>query len=188
MDSLIERTGIQCSAEWHISRFESEIALAIYNLALKISKHGRFHASAATLAEYFDADIRTSYRALDELEQNGWFVRISAEPGKSKIYKPIKHSEWAKTRAGECRKMPEPLFFSDGDPLGRALYAASGGRMKFFPNYLKCLRKYDMPTEDLVECLQALIEWEKPAGKQWRQRFFQKYHAAVRALAAARAA
>jgi len=133
---------LYCSAEYHLVLLNSATAIGIYNLALRLSqKTGRFRTSIRTLADYFKRGRTTIIEALQLLEGNGWFERLSAEPGKPVVYRPIYHSDWAETRSSECvEKLEYPWSAEDHDELGRMLYAHSDGRFKIYPNILKGLR------------------------------------------------
>ncbi len=166
----VETTTLYCSAEWHLVRMGSELACAIYSLALRLSQEtGRFSVSIPTLAAYFGVDERAVRKAIQTLVAEGFFTELTAEPGKSKTYQAASHKDWAESHPAKCaEKLDFP--WSKGDPLGRALYAACDGRTKFFyPNVLAGMRKIGHSDEQIVAHWKAFLLADKPEGERWKR-------------------
>lgn len=140
--SEFETSRLYCSAEWHFARFEGgTYAGLIYSLALRVAaKSGKFFASIPELAKYFDADEQAIREAIHLLVLSGFFQVENAVKGRAVEYWPVPHSDWANVHPGCCINKDQ-LPYSDGDPLGRALWAICGGQYSFQPNFLKSLRK-----------------------------------------------
>ena len=73
-DHVWDESPFHCSAEWHLQRMLSRLALAVYSLARKLSGKSRvFSASAENVAMYFGVHRNTVQRALEELANAGFF-------------------------------------------------------------------------------------------------------------------
>ncbi len=132
-----------CSAEWHLSRLKTMCAGLIYTHAMMLAKRSHnYYCSQRDMAEYFDKNRRTIAAAFQELVSLGFFEEIRADAGKAVNYRPVKHTEWAEKHPNQCVEKLAMPWDGEDDPLGRDLYAVSGGRVKaFFPNVLKSFRK-----------------------------------------------
>jgi hypothetical protein len=85
-----------------LSLYRSKYPFLVHALALRVQAP-HFYGSAPQIAEYFhikkDDDIR---KALDVLEEDGFMELVSSEPGQSKKYRALTHSEWAAKHPGRC--------------------------------------------------------------------------------------
>src|SRR5580698_2301990 len=96
------RPRIHCSAEWHLR--ESPRAIAIYNLALRLTGGGKreFMLSQPQLATYFDWDIKTVRDAFVALRKTGLFKLLRGGTGGegqanfANVYAVITHSKLPK--------------------------------------------------------------------------------------------
>jgi hypothetical protein len=157
-----EVSKFYCSAEWHLARFTHQLAGVIYSHALRLSRESRnYYCSVSDMAEYFDKDPRTVADSFHELAENGFFEIINRDAGKAVNYRPIPHKIWAASHTSQCVEKVKKSQDLAGDPLGRALYASSGGRATkvFFPNVLKGFRAHKF-TDDEITC-----EWTSFLGE-----------------------
>jgi hypothetical protein len=164
----IRESEFYCSAEWHMVQMKSPRAAPIYTWARKVSSgSGSFHASAQNMAAYFRVDRKVILRALKELAAYGFLVLDRAERGKPNKYKVIDHKEWAATHQGLCVQEIAFPWKGEGDPLGRQLYATSGGRTKFWPNQMTGLRNLGFGDEEIAELFRRfLAKWDY-IGSAW---------------------
>jgi hypothetical protein len=170
-----ETSRLYCSAEWHFARFQGgTYAGLIYSLALRVAdKSGKCFVSIPELTKYFNADDKAIREAIQLLVLSGFFVAVSAAPGRSVEYRPVPHSEWAAAHPGYCIHKDE-LPWSDGDQLGRALWAISGGQYRFEVNFLKGLRKTGHSDDAIAEHFR--IFWPKHDPKEKHvTKFFLEY-------------
>lgn len=100
------KTKYFCTAEWHLKRYMGDhisLAALVYPFALRMTKKtGLFYCSGVQLAHYFDCSKDTIYKAIESLENLGFFILESAPPGKPKKYRVLWHSEWADKYPGRC--------------------------------------------------------------------------------------
>jgi hypothetical protein len=97
------RPRIHCSSEWHLR--ESPRAIAIYHLALRLTKGGKdeFFLSQPQLATYFDWDIKTVREAFAALRESGLFKLLrggfggEGQANFANVYAVITHSKLPKT-------------------------------------------------------------------------------------------
>jgi hypothetical protein len=166
-----------CSAEWHFVQMKSRLAAPIYGWASKVSRRsGVFHASAEHMAQYFGVNRKTIFSALDELTAGGFLELMRKERFKPNIYKVIGHKEWAIAHPGRCVRQVEYPWKGEGDPLGRQLYAISGGRVKFWPNQMTGLRNIGFSDEEITEHFRAFIERKAGyVGSQWERAYYDFY-------------
>jgi hypothetical protein len=54
-----------------------------------------------------------------------------------------------------------------GDPLGVALYSASGGRAKFLPRQMNGLRKFGFTDDEIIFEFKVFLSRTPQAGSQW---------------------
>jgi hypothetical protein len=163
---------LHCSSEFHLARLKSKLAPLVYSLALRLSKcNDVFFASLENLTDYFGVGYSTTWRAVRELVDFGWFELISDEPFHHSTYRVIKHEEWAKQYPGMCREKTE--WTGDRDELGVELHAASGGRVRFFPGHLKALRATGLAHEAIVAQWKAFLDADMTFGTGWRTVFYR---------------
>src|SRR6267154_5109805 len=133
--------SFHCSAEWHLKSLNSRLACPLYTWGRRLSANStNFFPSVENIANYFDCNRTTVFRALQELVAYGWAEIVHKEAGKPVIYRLIEHEEWAKNNPDCCTEKDTMPWEGQGDPLGKALYAASGGRAKFLPRQMSGLR------------------------------------------------
>ena len=151
-----EESSLYCSAEWHLARLKSQCAGIIYSHALRLSVQSEnYYCSIPTMAAYFHKDPKTIRQAFQQLAELGFFDILRQERGRAVNYRPVRHSEWAACHPGQCVEKLEMPWDSEGDPLGRALYSASGARVSFFPNVLKALRRHGLSDDEIIS------EWKQ---------------------------
>ena len=166
-DDFLE-SRYKCTAEWHLWRLRDRkgqrapLAVPLYSFAWMISKNsGRFYCSAVNLAAHFGVNQSTVLRALDALAKSGFFVVISKEPFQPSIYQVVKHNDWAKSHPHSCaQKVTFPWSAEQGDELGVCLYAASGGRVRWYPNLLAAIRKTGLSDDEVVREFENFFAFE----------------------------
>lgn len=169
-----------CSSEWHFARFTGKGAYhahLIYTTSLHLSKKsGVFFASIPRLATYLGCDERSVRKAIKLLLDTGFLIKLAEEPGKSVRYKPVHHRDWAVSHPGCCaEKLEMPSWFGDGDPLGRALYAASGGNFKTYPNFLKGMRNIGHDDAAILRFWGEFLLVDRPAGPRWHDGVYARF-------------
>lgn len=186
-DDTEEEYFAQCSAEWHFSRFVgdgADLAVAVYNLAMRIAGHdgGVFFPSIKNLARYFDKSTHQVSEALHLLADAQFFERPKDQrPGETVRYVVVSHKTWAGRHPGCCCRKAELPDYMMGDPLGRTMYGISGGKMRFFPEWLTSARKY---TDDagILAAFQTFADAEMaPGGKDFREAPFKRFMERLRA-------
>jgi len=162
-----------CSAEWHLQQMKSRLASSLYNWARRLSKQSRvFSASAEHVAEYFGVNRKTALSALEELAENGFFIIDRSERFKPNVYRVISHNEWAKRNPSRCVEKIAFPWDGEGDPLGRQLYAISGGRVKFWPLQMNGLRNMGFPDEQIIEHFRTFIDEASYTEKRWKYAYY----------------
>jgi hypothetical protein len=162
-----------CSAEWHLREFNSRLAPVLYFWGHKLSyKSGCFFASVESVAEYFCCNRSTVFRAFQELESGGWIEAIRREPGKAVVYRFLNHDDWAEMHSGMCIEKDVMPWEGQGDPLGKALYAASGGLARFLPRQMNGLRKFGFTDDEIVLEFQIFLSRTPQSGRVSRNSYY----------------
>lgn len=92
-----------CSAEYHLAREVTGLAIVVYNLALRLShKSGVFNAAASSVAHYFDYSIDSVQKAYRQLRESGYFEELARPNGRPTEYRVLTHDEWAKQHPHMC--------------------------------------------------------------------------------------
>ncbi len=168
------RNTFHCSAEWHLREFNSHLAPLIYSWGRGLSfKSNCFFPSVESIANYFDCDRATVFRALQELVQCGWAEIVQREPGKAVVYRFLDHDEWARMHPDLCIQKDAMPWEGQGDSLGTALYAASGGKAKFFPRQMNGLRKSGFTDDEIVLEFQVFLSRAPQTGGDWKGVYYR---------------
>lgn len=172
-----EREGsFYCGAEWHLQQMKSRLACPLYNWARRLSqKSGVLSASAEHMAEYFGVNRKTVLCALEELAESGFLVIDRSERFRPNTYKVLDHKEWIKRHPNRCVGKVSFPWEGEGDPLGRQLYAISGGRVKFWPRQMTGLRNLGFSDEQIIERFQSFIDQASYTGKRWKHAYYDFY-------------
>jgi hypothetical protein len=170
-----------CSPEWHLARLKSHpYALHVYTLAYRVSRHkeedvrnkaDRFHGSAQSVAAFLNLSRWTIGRAMEALEEHGWFQVISREKFQPTTYRVVSHNEWIEKNPGCCGEK-ETFVWSqeDGDELGIRLWNASGGKIKYNPFQLVALRRTGLRDD------QIMLEFQTFTASEERRRNASGWH------------
>jgi hypothetical protein len=163
-------TSYHCCSEWHLARMSPACSL-VYPFALHISKESRkFSCSARGVAEFFGRNEKTVQRAYRELVEGGFFVLLQKGQFESSIYEVLTHKEWSERNPGQCTHKTEYPWTGEGDPLGRRLYAASGGRIKFMPFQVEAYRKTGFSEDEIVSFFEKFLSaaaYHYPSNRKW---------------------
>lgn len=171
-----ETSRLYCSAEWHFAHFEGgTYAPMIYSLALRLGKDSdKFWPSIPELAKYLNANEKSIREAIQLLVLSGFLKIVTAAPGESVRYLPVKHEDWAEAHPGFCMNKDEMPWSGGGDELGKALYAISGGINKGYSNFLKSYRATGHSDPAIKEHFRTF--WPKHNPKEKRiGKFFLEY-------------
>jgi hypothetical protein len=134
-------SSFHCSPEFHLKDL-SPICALVYPFALRVSKKSdRFAYSATLVARHFGYHPRRVQMAYRELTAAGFFVELEKGLFEPNVYKVLTHKEWAVSHPNACAIKETMPWEGDTDPLGRELYAISGGRAKFRDFQVKILRE-----------------------------------------------
>jgi len=153
-----------------ISRF----APLLYSWGRRLSANsGSFYPSAVNIAKHFDRNRTTVMGALEEMVNEGWAEVVHEEPGKPVHYRFIDHEEWAKKHPGCCVEKDTMPWDGEGDPLGRELYAVSGGLAKFLPGQMDGLRKSELPDEQIAVEFRVFLERNPQKGRAWKSVYYR---------------
>jgi hypothetical protein len=166
-------SSFHCSWEWHFAHFKSRLAPLLYNWGCRLAnKSDSFYPSAENMASHFCRDRTTVFRALQELVAMGWAEVIHQEPGKPVVYRFIDHEEWARNHPDECNEKDVMPWEGQGDPLGRELYAVSGGLAKFLPYQMTGLRKSGFPDEQIKSEFRTFLDRNPQTGSDWQNVYY----------------
>jgi hypothetical protein len=157
-----------CSPEWHLSQLvRTPFAGILYSFAGRISKNsGRFHGSVLGIAEYFDVSRSKVQRAIKALLDSEFFVLVAQETFKPSVYRVVSHTEWAAQHPGQCAAREAfPWSAEEGDKLGRRLWNASGGNVKYHTYQLVALRKTKLNDDEIVAAFETFIAAEQARRK-----------------------
>ena len=152
----------------------SHLAATLYSWGRRLSaKSNCFFPSVNSVATYFGRDRTTVLRALQELVQQGWSEIVQREPGKPVVYRFLDHDEWARTHPGCCLQKDAMTWEGDGDRLGRALFAASGGQAKFLPNQMNGLRTSGLEDDEIARGFRVFLDRNPQAGRAWKGVYYR---------------
>lgn len=173
-DHVIE-VYYHCTAEWHLYKSKSKLAVPLYYLALKLGKNtGLFSGSLQRVADYFQVSYKTAWTAAHVLEEKGFFDVKSEEEGKPTVYQIIRHKDWALAHPSKCaEKISFPWSNEKKDQLGVDLYAASGQRVNLYPNQLLALRNTGHTDEQILSRWKAFLIADDSHRRQWRGAIFR---------------
>jgi hypothetical protein len=151
----------------------SEFAPVLYSWAGRLSSNsGNFFPSVGSIARYFEIDRTTVFRALQELESLDFLEPIHREPGKPVTYRVVTHDEWARQHPDLCVEKESFPWTGEGDLLGQALYAASGGQAKFLPRQMKGLRASGFSDMRIAEEFRIFLDRNPQRGREWKTVYF----------------
>jgi hypothetical protein len=178
-----------CSAEWHMTRMQSEVASALYSWGLRLSCTSQsFHPSLPTAARYLNCSKDSVRRALREFVWSGWAEIQRQQAGKPTSYRLLEHEEWSLANPGNCIERDALPWTGEGDELGCTLYAISGGHAKFMPRQVTALRKFGFPDEKVSEAWRAHLKVHPEyAGSDWKGKAYFDFRKAL-AVAASKIA
>src|SRR5580700_6902786 len=172
-----------CSWEWHLVHCDSRLAPLLYSWGCRLSsKSEAFYASVPSISNHFGKDRTTVFKALQELVAMGWAEVLQREPGKTVVYRFLDHEEWARNNPDCCTEKDVMPWEGDGDPLGRELYAVSGGRAKFLPHQMTGLRKSGFPDQQIVSEFRTFLDRNPQTGSA-RERVYYKFYRHILRLA-----
>jgi hypothetical protein len=151
-----------CGPEWHLAKLKSRFAAILYPFAWRISKKTkRFYCSAEQVAGHFGVSRWTVLRAINELEELGFFSLINKEPFRPSDYTVLSHQDWVKTHPDCCAiRATYPWSGEKGDELGVKLFSLSGGRVKYRPYQLKALRNTELSDEEIAKQFDLFVRVE----------------------------
>ena len=153
-----------CSPEWHLARLvRTPLAGLLYSFAARISKtSGRFHASVVGVAFYFDVSRWKVQRAIQALLKSGFFICVNREAFRPSEYRVVSHRDWAAAHPGQCAvRETFPWSGEAGDPLGKRLWNASGGKIKYMPFQLTALRNTGRTDDQIAGAFDEFVAAEK---------------------------
>lgn len=154
----------------------SRFAPLLYSWGRHLSANSdSFYASAVNIARHFRRDRTTVLSALEEMVNDDWAEVVHKEPGKPVKYRFINHNEWAKNHPGCCIEKDTMPWEGEGDPLGRQLYAVSGGQAKFLPGQMEALRKSELPDEQIVDEFRVFLDQNPQKGRAWNSVYYRFY-------------
>jgi len=169
-----DQSSFYCSVEWHLRELNSGLAPLLYSWGRMISfKSDRFFPSVESIARYFRYNRATVFRILQELVKCGWAEIVQQEPGKAVVYRFFDHDEWARMHPNCCIAKDVMPWEGHGDPLGMALYAASGGKAKFFPRQMNGLRKSGFTDDEIVLEFQVFLSRAPQTGGDWKGVYYR---------------
>jgi hypothetical protein len=159
-----------CTAEWHVTKMKSTWALAVYELALKISeKSGRFFCSAVSLANYFGCNEKSIRRACKQLAEAGFFELTDQAFFEPNVYKPVRHKSWAEKHPGHCVTKLEFPWSGECNRLGQALWRASGGQARLGTYQVRFLERLGLSGEEIVSDFAAF--WSRQSHSKRADQF-----------------
>jgi helix-turn-helix protein len=174
LEQLASDSPFHCSAEWHLQGMDSEFAPILYSWAGRLSSNsGNFFPSVESISRYFRVHRTTVFRALQELELLDFLVPLQREPGKPVNYQVVAHDEWARQHPKECVEKESFPWTGEGDLLGQALYAASGGQAKFLPRQMKGLRASGFSDMRIAEEFRIFLDRNPQKGREWKIVYFR---------------
>jgi hypothetical protein len=152
----------------------SHLTCPLYTWGRRLSANSsNFFPSVENIANYFDCNRTTVFRALQELVAYGWAEIVRKEAGKPVIYRLIEHEEWAKNNPDCCTEKDTMPWEGQGDPLGKVLYAASGGRAKFLPRQMNGLRGFGFTDEQIAAEFQIFLDRNAQKGAEWTSVYYR---------------
>lgn len=191
----VGQRGYYCDEYRHLWR--SGLALSIYKKIAGITwdktakTYGTYYDTTDAMADFFGAAKGHTRDTFAWLDREGWLVVINPQPVRmrelrgqvhdKKERRIVTHEEWLKTHSGQCfERETMPWDFDKKDPLGRALYRLSNGKIKWYPEQLKALRKGGATDSEIeatyrrmVEVRKGDVQNERAAGRfasmQWKK-------------------
>lgn len=164
-----EITRFECSAEYHL---RSWLELAVYHLMYRVGKaSGKFFASNENVANYLAASESGVKKAVKKLVNAGFLELLQSgkDTYEANVYRVVTHREWKESHPNKCAEKDD-LPWSAGDPLGKALYTASGGRVPQRVFQVDNYRATNLSEERIVtEYTKFLVQHEGKKSKKWRK-------------------
>jgi hypothetical protein len=166
--------SFHCSAEWHLKSLNSRLACPLYTWGRRLSANStNFFPSVESIANYFDCNRTTVFRALQELVAYGWAEIVRKEAGKPVVYRLIEHEEWSRNNPDCCTEKDTMPWEGQGDSLGKALYAASGGSAQFLPRQMKGLRSSGFSDNEITHEFQIFLDRNTQKGGEWKSVYYR---------------
>ena len=100
--------------------------------------------------------VWTVWAAVQELEEAGFFVRISKSRFRTIVSTVLDHATWASRNPGNCPSKIEMPWSTEGHVLGRELHAISGGRVKFRPEQIEYLT-FNLTDDEIKRGFRRLL-------------------------------
>lgn len=168
-----DRKPFHCCAEFHLQDMSSRFTAPLYSWGRRLSVNSEcFFPSIGTIAKFFNRDRTTVLRAIQDLARSGWAEVVQKEPGKPVAYRFIDHDDWAEKYPGHCVEKDDMPWEGEGDLLGRALYAASGGQARFLPHQMDGLRKSGFSDQQIASEFRIFLDRRPQRGRDWKRVYF----------------
>jgi hypothetical protein len=163
-DKPLDDSPLLCGEVYHLMRMAgdgSDYVLPLYQVSARVAhESGRFFLNKKRAAPYFACHRNQLSNAAGLLVRSGFWTVLESIPGRAVQYHPLNHEEWLAAdpaRAAQCcKKLEMPWDGEEQDPLGKALFGATGG-VKFYPNVLTGWRNLGLSDEKIVACAKEFM-------------------------------
>jgi len=182
-----DNSHYHCTSEWHFAQLSGKGAYhasLLYTFSLRLSKNSRtFFCSVPRLADYFGVDERTIRKAIKQLVKLHFWEVLGGQHGGEHYatrYRPLMHREWIERygTANCVHRLDMPWKDEELDPLGREMYALSGGRFTPYVNFVKGIRNTGHSDAAILEYFAQFVVTQRPNGRRFAKGFagdFIKY-------------
>jgi hypothetical protein len=186
------KRGLICCAEKHLWKYGA-VVMAVYSKAAGLTHGGQSHffTSPKKIAEFLGCSERQSRQAFQRLDETGWLTIITpetkhlgqlrAQTHSEKIRQWIHHDKWIEANPGHCYERETlPWDSEQHDTLGRQLYRFSDGKLKWYANELKALRKPGHSDSEIIDVWKRMVEARRAemlaqrAAGQWGSMAWRK--------------
>src|SRR5882762_2287439 len=162
------KRGLLCCAERHL--WHSGVALAIYSQVNQLTRGGEssYFTSVTKMAALLGCSRRQATTAFSYLDSEGWLqVRLPAPKNIGQLRAQTNapkerwitsHNGWAEKHPGRCfAREALPWDGENHDTLGAQLYRHSSGKLRWYPQELKALRKCGEPDTEIEKMWAAVV-------------------------------
>jgi hypothetical protein len=176
-ESKPPQRGLLCSAERHL--WHSGVALAIYTKVSALTHGGEssYYTSVKKMAAFLGCSDRQARQGFSYLDTEGWLEirmpepknigQLRAQTNAPKERWLVRHDTWAQMHPHACfEREALPWDGEVHDQLGAQLYRVSNGKLRWFAQELKALRKNGGTDSEILAVWSGMVEARRAEVKQ----------------------
>jgi hypothetical protein len=171
--SPIHKRGLICSAEKHLWK-HGGVVIAIYSKVSALTRGGEstYFTSVKSMSEFLCCSERQARHGFEVLDSEGWLKIITphaknlgqlrALTHSQKVRRIIPHQEWVQINPGKCfEREATPWDNETHDRLGAQLYRLSDGKLRWYAQELKSIRKSGLQDSEILAVFHGIVETQR---------------------------